>query len=67
MSGDIRTALVVAAVRHGIAAEQDDFTVPELRLASHLHRQLGEQLSALQYDEIAARCVEWKEVDVGAD
>lgn len=49
----VRTALVIAAVRSGIAAEQDDFTVPELLLASHLHRQLGEQLSAAQYEEKA--------------
>lgn len=48
-----RTALVVAAVRSGIAVEQDEFTVSELRLAAHLHRQAGELLSAEQYEDIA--------------
>lgn len=49
--GEVRLSLVLAAVRCGVAAEQTDFTVPELRLAAHLHRQVGELLSATQYDE----------------
>lgn len=57
----MRTSLVVAAVRSGIAADQDDFTVAELRLAALLHWQVGEFLSAAQYAERAER----KEVNGG--
>lgn len=59
---DVRTSLVIGAVRGEIAADQDDFTVPELRLAAHLHRHTGEMLSAMQYEEKAE---EREEVDVG--
>lgn len=51
----MRTSLVVAAVRSGIAADQDDFAVAELRLAAHLHWQVNELLSAAQYAEMANR------------
>ena len=51
--GESRTALVLRAVREEIAGDQTDFTVTELRLAAHLHRQVGELLSAAQYKEIA--------------
>lgn len=50
---DVRTSLVLTAVRGEIAADQDDFTAPELRLAAHLHRHSGELLSAAQYEEMA--------------
>lgn len=59
----MRTSLVIQAVRSGIAHEQDDFTVAELRFAEHLHRQVGECLSADQYREIADR----KEVESDGD
>ena len=52
--GSVRTALVISAVRGEIAADQDDFTVPELRLAAHLHRHSGEMLSAMQYEDMIA-------------
>lgn len=49
----MRTSLVVEAVHHGIAAEQTDFTPAECRLAAQLHRQVGELLSAEQYEDMA--------------
>lgn len=51
-TSDLRTSLVLAAVHHGIAAEQTDFTPAECRLAAQLHRRVGELLSAEQYEDM---------------